>query len=122
MPPLTILYAEDNRALLLNMAEMLEDEGWRVDVCEDGEAARQKIESPQHYDLLLLDHDLPGMSGLDLVRLARSLPGRQHTPIILISATELGREAHRVGADLFVKKPENIYAIVEHIVKLTTQT
>lgn len=118
MQPLTILYAEDHRWLMLNVTELLEDEGWRVDACADGQTALEKIESLEGYDLLLLDNGLPKLSGLELVRRARHLSHRRHTPIIMISASELSREARRAGADLFLKKPENIYTIVQHIIEL----
>lgn len=118
MPPLTILYAEDDTVLMLNVTEMLEEEGWRVDACLDGLTALEKTEGRNDYDLLLFDNDLPGVSGLELVRRARSLAHRQQTPIIILSATEAGREARAAGANLFLKKTENIYAIVEHILKL----
>ena len=118
MPPLTILYAEDNTVLMLNVTEMLEEEGWRVDACLDGLTALEKIEGRRDYDLLLLDNILPGISGLELSKRARSLAHRQRTPIIILSATEIGKEARRAGASLFLKKTENIYAIVEHILKL----
>lgn len=118
MPPLTILYAEDNTVLMLNMTEMLEEEGWRVDACLDGTTALAKIEGRRDYDLLLLDNDLRGVSGLELVHRARTLAHRQSTPIIILSTTVVSREARRAGASLFLKKTENIYAIVEHIVKL----
>jgi CheY-like chemotaxis protein len=118
MPPLTILYAEANTVLMLNVTEMLEDEGWRVDSCPDGLKARAKIESDTEYDLLLLDSELPAVSGLELVRLVRRLIHRRYTPIILLSTTEMGREARSAGVDLFLKKTENIYAIVESVLKL----
>ena len=121
MPPLTILYAEDNTVLMLNVTEMLEEEGWRVDACLDGTIALEKIESQRDYDLLLLDNSLPGVSGIELVHRARSLAHRQRTPIIILSATEVGKDARRAGASIFLKKTENIYAIVEHIVKLAGQ-
>lgn len=119
MPPLTILYAEANTVLMLNVTEMLEDEGWRVAACPDGLTARAKIEGDTEYDLLLLDSELPEVSGLELARLARKLLHRRHTPIILISTTEMGREARSVGVNLFMKKTENIYAIVESVLKLS---
>lgn len=118
MPPLTILYAEANTVLMLNVTEMLEDEGWRVDACPDGLKAREKIESDTEYDLLLLDSELPEVNGLELVRLARRLIHRRYTPIILLSTTEMGREARSAGVNLFLKKTENIYAIVESVLKL----
>jgi two-component system, chemotaxis family, chemotaxis protein CheY len=122
MPPLTILYAEDNPVLMLNVTEMLEEEGWRVDACSDGPTALKKTESRKEYDLLLLDNELPGISGVEIVRLARTFAHRRQTPIIIISATEVGREARAAGANLFLKKTENIYAIVEHILKLVRRS
>jgi CheY-like chemotaxis protein len=104
---------------MLNVTEMLEEEGWRVDACLDGTIALEKIESQRAYDLLLLDNDLPGLSGLELVHRALSLAHRQRTPIIILSATEVGKEARRAGASLFLRKTENIYAIVEHVLRLT---
>ena len=119
MPLLNILYAEDDAWLALSVREMLEEEGWRVKVCENGWAALEEIESHESYDLLLLDNHLPGVNGLELARRARLLPHRRHTPIIIISASESGREARQSGADLFLKKPENISVIVEQVSKLT---
>jgi two-component system, chemotaxis family, chemotaxis protein CheY len=122
MPPLTILYAEANTVLMLNVTEMLEDEGWRVDACPDGFKAREKIESDTEYDLLLLESELPEINGIELVRIARELIHRRYTPIILLSTTEMGREARSSGANLFLKKTENIYAIVESVLKLAGRT
>ena len=119
MPPLTILYAEANKVLMLNVTEMLEDEGWRVDACPDGQKARDKIESDAAYDLLLLDSELPHVNGPELVRLARALVHRRNTPIIMLSTTEMGREARSAGANLFLKKTENIYTIIESVLKLS---
>jgi len=118
MPSLTILYAEDNKVLMLNVTEILEDEGWRVDACPDGASALEKIEGDEPYDLLLLDSGLPGVSGLELASRARSLAHRRYTPIIILSTTEMGREARSAGANLFLRKTENIYAIVEAVLKL----
>src|SRR4051812_17195793 len=100
MPPLTILYAEANTVLMLNVTEMLEDEGWRVDVCPDGPSALEKIASDAPYDLLLLDSCLPGVQGLELADRARSLAHRRNTPIIILSTMDLGRRARRAGANI----------------------
>lgn len=118
MLPLTILYAEANTVLMLNVTEILEDEGWRVDACADGLQALEKILSDEAYDLLLLESELPGVGGLELVRQARALAHRRDTPVIILSTTEMGREARSAGANLCLKKTENIYAIVEYVLKL----
>jgi CheY-like chemotaxis protein len=119
MRSLTILYVEDYKLLLLYVKEMLEAQGWRVETCLDGTSALEKIESANPYDLLLLDKSLPGVDGLELVRRARSLTHRRRTPIIMLSAGDSARAALRAGADLFLKKPEDVDAIVETIIRLT---
>lgn len=115
---LTILLVEDNRMVLSVVRETLELEGWRVKCCEDGCAALRMLESGSRYDLLLLDNDLPGVSGLELIRHARQLSHRRHTPIIMLSAGLHQAEARRAGADAFLRKPEDIYAIVETVTQL----
>ncbi|HEX8475171.1 MAG TPA: response regulator [Pyrinomonadaceae bacterium] len=114
----TILYVEDNRIVQDAVRETLRMEGWRVEICEDGETARRLIESDAPYDLLLVDNDLPGMSGMELVRLARSLRQRRNTPVIMLSASDSGLEARAAGADAFLRKPEDVLALVETIARL----
>jgi two-component system, OmpR family, phosphate regulon response regulator PhoB len=70
------------------------------------------------YDLLLLDCELPGASGLELARRARSLAHRRRTPVIIMSGSQAEGAALRAGADVFLKKPEDTSAIVEIISRL----
>lgn len=86
------------------MLETFELEGWRVSSCEDSCAALRMIASGRHYDLLTLDNDLPGASGLDVIRHARQLLQRRHTPIIMLSAGLHQAEARRAGADDFLSE------------------
>jgi two-component system chemotaxis response regulator CheY len=71
------------------------------------------------YDLLLFDNELPGASGLELTRYARSLPSYRTTPIIMLSASDCGADARRAGADLFLRKPDDIHALVEAVRRLS---
>lgn len=118
MPHTTILYVEDNQLVRRVVRELLESEGWRVEVCEDGSAGMAKIESGRPYDLLLMDCELPGASGLELARRARSLAHRRHTPVVIISGGEVETAARRAGADAFLRKPDDTAAIVETISQL----
>jgi DNA-binding NtrC family response regulator len=63
----TILYVEDNQLLLRTMKETLTIAGWRVEPCDDGAKALARIESDEPFDLLLLDSNLPGVSGIELI-------------------------------------------------------
>jgi CheY-like chemotaxis protein len=113
MQPATILCVEDNTLLLYAIKETLELEGWLVEVCEDGSTALAQLESGESYQLIITDNDLPGVSGLELIRHARRLAHRRLTPIIMLSATACQAEAHSAGADHFLRKPEDIYLVVE---------
>jgi CheY-like chemotaxis protein len=115
---LTILYVEDNPLVAATLKEMLETAGYRVAHLTDGLAALHEIESRTHYDLLLLDNELPRLDGWQLIKHARTLPHRQHTPIILMSARDRTTLAQQVGADAFLQKPEGLPRIVETIMGL----
>ena len=110
-----ILHVEDNEVVADAVKETLELEGWEVDTCSDGATALQKILSDDHYDLLLLDYDLPGVSGIELVRRARGAIHRQDTPIIVLSAALGEAEARVAGANKFLHKPDDIKSLVETI-------
>jgi len=118
MPFINILYAEDFPPVKLIVKEILELEGWRIEDCDDGLAALARIESAAPYDLILLDDDLPGLSGIELTARARARAHRRHTPIIMLSATEHRLAAHNAGVDIFLKKPEGMKLLVETVKRL----
>ena len=113
-----ILIVEDSRLVLHMVRDTLEHEGWSVDCCEEGGTALRLIESSRHYDLIITDNDLPGASGLDLIQHVRRLDRRRSIPIIMLSASQYSAEARRAGADVFLKKPEDIYVLVETVARL----
>jgi CheY-like chemotaxis protein len=116
--PVTILFVEDNRVVADAIRDTLESEGWRVEACLDGAQGLEKVAGPEHFDLLLLDDDLPGVGGLELARRARSLRHRRSTPVVVISATNCRAAARDAGADAFLKKPQDILALVPTITRL----
>jgi CheY-like chemotaxis protein len=113
-----ILLVEDNKFVSDAVKETLESEGWRVETCEDGYVALLLIKSDRRYDLILLDNELPNVNGLELARRARELPHRKQTPIIMLSASEGVRDALLAGADIFLRKPQDIGKIVETVARL----
>ena len=118
MRPLTILYAEDYKLLLRYVKDMLEGQGWRVHACPDGDLALEEIEGGNIYDLLILDNSLPGITGLELVRRARKLTHRRRTPIIMLSAGNSARAARYAGVNAFLRKPDEIDALIETVRQL----
>lgn len=118
MQQLSILYAEDYDLVLFTVKQLLELEGWSVDICRDGAAALRKLESQEPFDIIILDTELPEVSGLTLLRSARSLAHRAATPVIVFTAEEHEREAREGGADAYLKKPGGIRDLVETVERL----
>jgi DNA-binding response OmpR family regulator len=115
-----ILLVEDTKIVADAIRDTLETQGWRVQTCADGLVASLLIKGEAHYDLFLLDNELPNISGLELTRLARGLAHRKQTSIIMLSATECGRATRRAGADAFIRKPEGVGQIIETVARLLT--
>ena len=123
MPQITVLYVEDHDLVLFTVKQLLELEGWRVEICRDGHQALKQIAGAEPFDLIILDAELPAVSGFDLIRRARTLAHRRATPIIVFSADDCGEEATAVGADACLKKPGGIKDLLEtcnRVLKLET--
>lgn len=100
-----ILIVEDDRTLRQALTFNLEREGYEVRSAVDGQQALDWARNDR-FDLLLLDVMLPGMSGIEVLRVLRS--EGLATPVIILSAKgdEIDRVVGlKVGADDYVAKP-----------------
>ena len=97
----------------------------RLVYCAGGSSVEHFLKSNIHYDFFLFDFDLLGATGVELVRLARSLPHRQHIPIIIVAAEEviddLGELARSTGADDCLTKSEDASIALETIQRLLSE-
>jgi CheY-like chemotaxis protein len=116
-----ILYVEPNAVLQRFMDDMFDLAGWRVRSARDYYAAESFLRSNERYALLLTGEKLPplnlvaGRSGLELVTLARELPHRKSLPILFFSIEDRAEEAKRAGANAFLRKPHDLYLLVDTI-------
>ena len=110
-----ILLVEDDEALCAAVAPLLEQEGYRVDVCRDGDDAlyymRQRM-----FGLCILDRMLPGRDGLSVLRAARA--EGLDTPVLMTTA--LGLVGDRVdgldaGADDYLVKPFDVRELLARV-------
>ena len=78
-----LLVVEDERALCESIAKGLRLDGYEVDTAFDGEEAMEII-STDSYDLIILDLNLPGMDGLDILKNMRA--SDNETNVLILSA------------------------------------
>jgi DNA-binding response OmpR family regulator len=102
-----ILIVEDESAISGFLKEGLEEEGFSVDVADNGRKGLElALDFANEYDVMLLDWMVPGVSGIEICRNVRKV--NQQVPIIFITAkdtvddTIFGLET---GANDYLKKP-----------------
>lgn len=101
-----ILVVDDEPDIRTLLKEILEDEGYEVEVAEDGESARHARRA-RRPDLVLLDIWMPDVDGITLLK-EWTEEGGPAMPVIMISGhgtVETAVEATRLGAYDFIEKP-----------------
>jgi CheY-like chemotaxis protein/predicted negative regulator of RcsB-dependent stress response len=120
--PVSILVVEDNPTVADAVREILEFEGWRVELCTDGTSAGAKLEGGSRFDLLIFDYQLPDeVNGVELIRLARSLKHTTRTPIIMLSASDVEIQARDAGVTVFLRKPQDIGRLTAAVSRLLSE-
>jgi CheY-like chemotaxis protein len=117
--PGSILLVEDHPTMRDAVRAILEGDGHRVTEATDGLAALDRIRDGR-FDLVLLDLNLPGLSGHELLAAIRGEPAGAELPVIVVTATgEEGRaDALGAGADDYVTKPFGPAALLEKVARL----
>jgi PAS domain S-box-containing protein len=107
----TVLYVEDNPVNAMLVQDMLEGEpGIRLRVAtrpEEGLA----LAAAEPPCLVLLDIQLPGMDGYEVLRRLRAMPGLRHTPVCALSANAMREDlarARAAGFDDYLTKPIDV--------------
>ncbi len=121
---LNILAAEDNRVNQRVLARMLEKEGHRVTLVEDGEAA-VSTSANADFDAILMDVQMPVMDGLEATQCIRKreLETGKHVPIIALTAHAMKGDRERClegGMDAYVAKPVQKQELLHIIYQYST--
>ena len=108
-----ILIVEDNPQNMKLMEMLLEAKGYILLEAIDGEQAMD-VATTERPDLILMDIQLPKMSGLEVTRKLRQLPAFNHIPIIAITAYAMKGDKEKfieAGCDAYLPKPIDIHEL-----------
>lgn len=115
----TILYVEDNEMNRKIVRDLLKRTTYRLIEAHDGEAGVEKA-TAEHPDLILMDVQLPRMSGIDATRRLRAAPETASTPILVITSFALSgdeQKAKDAGATGYLAKPYSPFDLLALIRK-----
>ncbi len=114
--PLVILLVEDNRFNQKVTLHMLKRLGYQADLAGNGLEAIDAVQQ-KHYDIILMDVQMPKMDGLAATRRIRQLLAHQPQPrIVVMTASarpEDQRNAYAAGVDKFMTKPIRLQTLAE---------
>jgi DNA-binding response OmpR family regulator len=120
-PQNTILIVDDEDRLRLSLSLILQKENYRVETVANAEDALDCLKSHE-YDLMFLDLNLPGMSGIDLlVEVHRQVP---HLPVLILTAhaaLESAIQAVRLGARDYLIKPVEPVLILTRVAEILAE-
>ena len=117
-----VMYVDDDQALAFLVKRALSRRGYTVSTFTDPQLARQALRAqPEAFDLLVTDYNMPGFSGIELLREAKTI--RPDLPVALASGyvtAEIEHSALAEGASALIRKPNGVDELVEVVQRLIT--
>ena len=111
-PDFRLLYVGSDQHWLAALRQVLRKPEYHIVSCPDRGSAILFLKGDARYHLLLFELELSGTTGLELASLARSVPHREHLPILIVAGEEITDQleelAHRAGASEYLTKTGDI--------------
>ncbi|MDO2947683.1 hybrid sensor histidine kinase/response regulator [Aeromonas simiae] len=121
LPEVRVLLVDDSDINLEVATRLLEREGALVQCAINGERALALLAEPeQAFDVVLMDVQMPIMDGYEATRRLRALPGREHLPVLALTAgvfREQREEALAAGMNDFIAKPLDVELLIATLLR-----
>lgn len=105
-----IIIADDEKEFVDFLKDLLTEKGHKIDIAYDGARALELIKKKK-YDILFLDHNMPEITGLEIVEYVKQNNIKSKTVIITGYEAMSEKFAKAVGADGYIEKPVGIEQI-----------
>lgn len=104
------LIIDDSKTMRSILASFAHNHGFTTAEAEDGIAACHLLEHDSNFDAILIDWDMPRMSGIELLKIIRADPAHDRIKTMMVTAQsnyDCVTEAIMAGADDYLMKPLN---------------
>ena len=112
-----LLVVDDDELNLDMLARRLERHGYIVERAAGGPEAVERLRHPG-VDLVLLDHQMPFLTGLEVLRIVRQHYSPSELPVIMVTAasdTKTVLDAASLGANDFITKPLDMESVLTRV-------
>lgn len=106
-----ILVVEDNPMNMELAVDLLETYGYEITPAEDGFKALERVKETK-FDLILLDMQLPGMDGPEVLERLKADPATRAVPVVALTAHAMSGDAKRfmeAGCAGYISKPIDVH-------------
>jgi DNA-binding response OmpR family regulator len=111
--PLNVLLAEDERSVAFSISFALKADGHKIEIVNDGEEALSELtRKPGAFDLLITDHSMPRMNGVELVKRLRNIAFSGKIVVLSAHLSAENRAAYlALGVDTMIPKPFDVHLL-----------
>lgn len=117
--PRKILYVEDNPDAIIFFNRIVHKLGdYHFKTSEDGASAIKLLEEEKEFEpeMILLDINLPGMNGFEILQYVRTKTTYKHIPVIMFSSSDDDndiKKSYEFGANAYLIKPDSLNSLKE---------
>ncbi len=118
-----LLIADDDGFITSLLERILVQAGYEVVLAADGQAALDLLAGDQAFDTVLLDRQMPGVDGLEVLRYMQQTEGLQDIPVVLETAMDSEediREGLKAGALYYLVKPLDLKLVLQIVAAATS--
>ncbi|ABD07117.1 response regulator receiver domain protein [Rhodopseudomonas palustris HaA2] len=113
----TVLIVEDNELNMKLFRDLLEAHGYQTAGTSNGHEALALVRK-LHPDLILMDIQLPQVSGLEVTRWIKDDPELRHIPVVAVTAFAMKGDEERIregGCEAYLSKPISVGKFIETV-------